>query len=155
MNDPVFGNIVAGDRQKTKKTNRPSSSSRGTTFAAQGGSVKLNSSNVKSSVVSDNSRSAHAVNQGIGVGSGKCVVCAGLHQLWNCEEFKRKSYADRINTLREYRLCDNCFKMGHIARGCLQKSACYVEGCNRKHMTVIHPPYGAVCEPQHLRQSLS
>ena len=93
---------------------------------------------MKSSVASDNSHSA--VNQGIGFGSGKCVVCAGLHQLWNCEEFKRKSYADRINTLREQRLCDNCFKMGHIARGCLQKSACYVEGCNRKHMTVIHPP---------------
>ena len=69
-----------------------------------------------------------AGNQGIGVGSGMCGVCAGIHQLWNCEEFKRKSYADRINTLREHRLCDNCFKMGHISKGCLQKSACYVEG---------------------------
>ena len=66
MNDPVFGNIVAGDREKTKKTNKPSSLSRGTTFAAQRGSVKLVSSNVKSSAVNDNSRSA--VNQGIGVG---------------------------------------------------------------------------------------
>ena len=80
------------------------------------------------------------MNQGIGVGSGKCVVCAGLHQLWNCKDFKRKSHADRINTLREHRLCDICFKMGHIAKGCLQKSACYVEGCNWKYMTVIHPP---------------
>ena len=52
---------------------------------------------MKSSALNDNSRSA--VNQGIGVGSGKCVVCAGLHQLWNCKEFKRKSYADRTNTL--------------------------------------------------------
>lgn len=97
MNDFVFGNIVAGDREKTKKTNKPSSSSRGTTFLAQGGSVKLVSSNVKSSAVNDNSRSA--VNQGLGFGSGKCVVCAVLHQLWNCEEFRRKSYANRINTL--------------------------------------------------------
>ena len=153
VSDSVCGNIIAGDREKTKKTNKPSSSSRGTTFAAQVGSVKPVSSNVKSSAFNDNSRSA--VNQGIGAGSGKCVVCAGLHQLWNCEEFKRKSYADRINTLREHRLCDNCFKMGHKARGCLQKSACYVEGCNRKHMTVIHPPHGAVCEPQHLGQLLS
>lgn len=88
VNDPVFGNIVAGDREKTKKTNKPSSLSRGTTFVVQGGSVKFVSSNVKSSAVNDKSRSA--VNQGIGVGSRKCVVCAGLHQLWNCEEFKRK-----------------------------------------------------------------
>ena len=95
---------------------------------------------MKSSAFNDNSRSAVNQLQGIGVGPGKCVVCAGLHQLWNCEDFKRKSHADRINTLREHRLCDNCFKMGHIARGCLQKSACYVEGCNWKYMTVIHPP---------------
>ena len=135
VNDPVFGNIIAGDREKTKKSNKPSSSSRGTTFAAQGGSAMPVSS---SNVVNNNSRSD--VNRGIGVGYGKCVVCAGLHQLWNCDEFKRKSYADRMNALREHRLCDNCFKVGHIAKGCLQKSACYVEGCNKKHMTVIHPP---------------
>ncbi|XP_067045816.1 uncharacterized protein [Acropora muricata] len=71
---------------------------------------------------------------------GKCVVCNGLHQLWNCEEFKRKPYAERIKILREHKLCDNCFKVGHTARGCLQRSACYIEGCNKKHMTVIHPP---------------
>ena len=35
---------------------------------------------------------------------------------------------------------NNCFKVGHIARGCLQRSACYIEGCNKKHMTVIHQP---------------
>ena len=57
MNDLVFGNIVAGDRERTKKTNKPSSSSRGTTFVAQGCSVKLVSSNVKSSAVIDNNRS--------------------------------------------------------------------------------------------------
>ena len=45
-----------------------------------------------------------------------------------------------MNTLREHRLRDNCFKVGHIAKGCLQMSACYVEDCNKKHMTVIHPP---------------
>ena len=65
-------------------------------------------------------------------------MCNGLHQLWNCEEFKRKPYAERIKTL--HKLCDNCFKVGHTARGCLQRSACYIEGCNKRHMTVIHPP---------------
>ena len=67
-------------------------------------------------------------------------MCNGLHQLWNCEEFKRKPYAERIETLREHKLCDNCFKVGHTARGSLQRSACYIEGCNKRHMTVIHPP---------------
>ena len=71
---------------------------------------------------------------------GKCVVCNGLLQLWNCEEFKRKPYAERIKTLREHKLCDNCSKVGHTARGCLKRSECYIEGCNKKHMTVIYPP---------------
>ena len=37
------------------------------------------------------------------------------------------------------RVCDNCFKVGHFASGCLQKSGCYIEDCNRKHVTIIHP----------------
>ena len=41
---------------------------------------------------------------------------------------------------RDARLCDNCFKVGHFATGCMQKSGCYIEGCNGKHVTVIHPP---------------
>ena len=28
----------------------------------------------------------------------------------------------------------------HFASGCMQKSGCYIEGCNEKHMTVVHPP---------------
>ena len=30
----------------------------------------------------------------------KCLVCNGTHQLWNCEQFKRKSYVDRIKIIR-------------------------------------------------------
>ena len=129
VNDPIFGDIANSDREKSRKISKPSGPQKGTSFSSQGGSVKIVPS------------SGSATNQG-GVRnvSGKCLVCDGLHQLWNCEQFKRKPYADRIKALREHRLCDNCFKVGHTARGCLQRSACYVEGCNAKHMTVIHPP---------------
>ncbi|XP_068729037.1 uncharacterized protein [Montipora capricornis] len=27
-----------------------------------------------------------------------------------------------------------------MAKGCMQRSGCYVEGCGKKHMTVLHPP---------------
>ena len=80
------------------------------------------------------------VNQSSYYNLGKCLVCNVLHQLWNCEELKRKPYAERVKTFREHKLCDNCFKVGHTARGCLQRSACYIEGCNKKRMTVIHQP---------------
>ena len=45
-----------------------------------------------------------------------------------------------MKIIRDARLCDNCFKVGHFASGCMQKSGCCIEGCNGKHMTVIHPP---------------
>ena len=73
-------------------------------------------------------------------GSGKCLFCSELHQLWNCEKFKKKSFEDRMKIIRDARLCDNCFKLGHFASGCMQKSGCYIEGCGGKHMTVIQPP---------------
>jgi len=71
---------------------------------------------------------------------GRCIVCYGKHQLWNCEQFKNKPYSDRINIVREARLCENHFKVGHMAEGCMQRSGCYVEACGKKHMTIVHPP---------------
>ena len=45
-----------------------------------------------------------------------------------------------VSSHYEYINFDNCYKVGHTARACSQKSACYIEGCNKKHMTVTHPP---------------
>ena len=42
--------------------------------------------------------------------------------------------------MRRSHLCHNCFKYGHIAVGCLAKSACQLDGCTRKHHTLLHPP---------------
>jgi len=64
----------------------------------------------------------------------------GIHQLWNFEEFKNKLYNDRSIIIRDARLCENCFKVGHMAKGCMQRSGCSIEGCGKKHMTILHPP---------------
>ena len=70
----------------------------------------------------------------------KCLVCNGMHQLWNCERFKRKSQGDRIKIIRDAKLCENCFKVGHMSKRCMLRGGCYVEGCSMKHMTILHPP---------------
>ena len=33
---------------------------------------------------------------GMNPSTKRCLVCNGMHQLWNCEKFKNKSYNDRI-----------------------------------------------------------
>ncbi len=70
----------------------------------------------------------------------KCLVRDGIHQLWNREQFKKKSHKNRIKIIRDAKLCDNFFKVGHLAKGCMHKSSCCIKGCNGKHMTIIHPP---------------
>ena len=58
-----------------------------------------------------------------------------------CENFERKTFDERVQITRKAQLCHNCFQYGHIARGCLTKSACQVHGCNRRHNTLLHLPY--------------
>ena len=42
--------------------------------------------------------------------------------------------------MRKAQLCHNCFKYGHIAVGCLARSTCEVQGCKRRHHSLLHPP---------------
>lgn len=93
VNDPVFGNVVTCDRGKIKKLSNPNQS-RGTSFSSQ---AKVVPSCERRGWRND----SPGVNQSSYYIFGKCPMCNGLHQLWNCEEFKQKPYAERIRTLRE------------------------------------------------------
>ena len=57
-----------------------------------------------------------------------------------CQIFAEKTFEERLQVMRKAQLCHNCFKYGHIAVGCLAKKACDVQGCRRKHHTLLHPP---------------
>ena len=137
-NNPIFGGALNSDKDKSNRDRSgrrtsPShtmASSHAThgNFSGPGSCVPNPSENQNRQFTSRRRR------------SGKCLLCDELHQLWNCEQFKTKSFEDRMKIIRDGRLCDNCFKVGHFASGCMQKSGCYIEGCNGKHMTVIHPP---------------
>ena len=133
--------MLYGDKDRSKKDNSrkktsPPNSTMASSHATHGNSggpnsfVPYGSENQKRQLTSRRRSS----------GSGKCLLCSELHQLWNCEQFKKKSFEDRMKIIRHARLCDNYFKLGHFASGCMQKSGCYIEGCGGKHMTVIHPP---------------
>ena len=57
-----------------------------------------------------------------------------------CNSFKDKNFDERVQAMRKAQLCFNCFKYGHIGVGCLAKSACEIQGCKRRHHTLLHPP---------------
>ena len=69
-----------------------------------------------------------------------CPACNGAHSLVKCKNFVDKNFEERLQVMRKAQLCHNCFKYGHIAVGCLARSTCEVQGCKRRHHTLLHPP---------------
>ena len=70
----------------------------------------------------------------------KCPGCNAAHPFVRCQVFADNTFEERLQLIRKAQLCHNCFKYGHIAVGCLAKKACDVQGCRRKHHTLLHPP---------------
>ncbi|XP_038062679.1 uncharacterized protein LOC119733173 [Patiria miniata] len=71
----------------------------------------------------------------------KCRCCSQSHTLKECREFQQRSYDDRLKFVRSNKLCDNCFRPGHMAKGCMLKSTCEVSSCTWRHHTLLHPPH--------------
>ena len=69
-----------------------------------------------------------------------CPVCNAAHPLAKCKIFIEKNFEERLQVMRKAQLCHNCFKYGHIAVGCLARSTCEVQGCKRRHHSLLHPP---------------
>ena len=70
-----------------------------------------------------------------------CPACSANHLLMKCQNFERKTFGERVQIMRKAQVCQNCFQYGHIARGCLTKGVYQVDGCKRRHHTLLHPPY--------------
>ena len=71
-------------------------------------------------------------------GSNRCPSCSGNHPLKECGSFRNMPHGDRLALVRRAKLCDNCLKQGHMARGCMNPSGCEIDGCKRKHDTLLH-----------------
>ncbi|XP_068759642.1 uncharacterized protein [Montipora capricornis] len=133
-NNPVFGCLMDTERERTDnlrrrpKTRKPLfPNERGTAFNTRESELR------ESSSYSPNSEFSSTKYQ-------KCPLCNAAHPLVRCQIFAEKTFEERLQVMRKAQLCHNCFKYGHIALGCLAKKACDVQGCRRKHHTLLHPP---------------
>ena len=68
----------------------------------------------------------------------KCPSCQKDHWLSQCDEFKKLSLYNRYQFVRSKRLCINCLVPGHFVQDCPKRSFCRVEGCTKKHYTLLH-----------------
>ena len=47
-----------------------------------------------------------------------CILCPERHPLYACAKFKAMSHNDMMNTLKQNKLCLNCFSACHFVKHC-------------------------------------
>lgn len=67
-----------------------------------------------------------------------CPLCNLPHQMFACDKFKSLSHQDRFTLCKRKNLCFNCLKQSHKCRYCRWKGRCTLNGCRRKHSTLLH-----------------
>lgn len=66
-----------------------------------------------------------------------CYLCKRTsHSLDECTVFKRKTHDQRVNLIKEQRLCFGCLIKGHSSRNCRNRIVC--KECSRRHPTCLH-----------------
>ena len=76
---------------------------------------------------------------------GSCQLCHALtHRLYKCKQFTEMTTEAKESIVKDKRLCFNCLRDDHIARNCTSSAWCKVDGCSRKHHTLLHIPAAPV-----------
>ena len=76
-----------------------------------------------------------------------CVICSTeKHPLYACPKFKDMTHAEKLSTLKDNNLCNNCLNRGHSVRYC--KSLYKCKKCQRPHHTLLHIENQQEPEPQ-------
>lgn len=65
-----------------------------------------------------------------------CIACGAEHPLFQCTAFLQKSSKQRVELLKKYDRCLNCFRTGHHAAQCSGKNFCRT--CKGRHHTLVH-----------------
>ncbi|XP_070515871.1 uncharacterized protein [Cardiocondyla obscurior] len=67
--------------------------------------------------------------------SGRCALCTRDHFLLFCEEYRRKSPAEKLAVVRDRKLCLNCLGQ-HQVSACESKKNC--AACGSRHHSSVH-----------------
>ncbi len=67
-----------------------------------------------------------------------CRICEESHSFWKCKKFLDLKPNQRMDSVRKFQVCFNCFADGHKSDSCSSKNSCFESGCNKKHHTTLH-----------------
>ena len=73
------------------------------------------------------------------VNSKGCYIHKGSnHEIGQCTLYLKKNNEERVEFVKESRLCWKCLRQGHRAADCRIKNKCGVNGCERGHHASLH-----------------
>jgi hypothetical protein len=134
VNDPVYGSLgsqsVSRQDQRERGKQAETAGRRSVTqvaMATAGNILTSSSSNANNA-----GESARVVTS--------CPCCGGEHRLFKCQRFKAISLSERLNLVKQKRLCFNCLSEGHRSSKCRLNKTCSVDECGRKHSVLLHQP---------------
>ena len=67
-----------------------------------------------------------------------CPKCSENHGIFNCSDFNSLSMEDRVQFVKNNKLCFNCLRTGHSSKDCKSKSEDRI--CKKRHNTLLHRP---------------
>ena len=62
------------------------------------------------------------------------------HNLSACPNFKALSVEERLSEVQKHKPCFCCLRPGHWLTTCGNLKPCGVNGCTRRHNTLLHSP---------------
>ena len=71
-------------------------------------------------------------------GKRRCELCDDSHQFWKCKKYRETAPRERMEMVKKWKLCFNCFQDKHQIKNCTSKNTCFRHGCKEKHHTTLH-----------------
>ncbi|XP_062704069.1 uncharacterized protein LOC115264003 [Aedes albopictus] len=68
-----------------------------------------------------------------------CPCCQAEHTIYKCQKFQNMDFLERKSVAAKAGLCYNCLKQRHRVNDCQSDQGCKVQGCGRKHHSLLHP----------------
>ncbi|XP_058128495.1 uncharacterized protein LOC131292777, partial [Anopheles ziemanni] len=84
-----------------------------------------------------NAAASAAVQQQQHQNEAVCSVCRQNHSVNQCTNFTTANHQQRLQIVRDKKLCANCLRENHTAAQCTSKFVC--RQCSGRHHTLIHP----------------
>lgn len=82
---------------------------------------------------------AHPRKSFIQTSTETCPCCQAEHSIYKCSKFQNMNFVERKSVAARVGLCYNCLKRNHRAIDCESDQGCKVQGCGRKHHSLLHP----------------